>query len=222
MSKNVKFKLIKIIIALTIIIFFSFMLITSYIHKSVVADVEIESIINEIQSNSNYVQAKDINKTFLNAIVAIEDHRFYEHGAIDLISIARATLINIKNKEILEGGSTITQQLVKNVFLDMNQTFERKINEIFLAFELEKLYSKEEILELYVNVVYYGDGYTGIKAACNGYFNKQPKDLTEDEATLLAGLPQAPSLYALNNNYERALDRQQEVIEAYNRWGVAY
>ncbi|MDU2289453.1 biosynthetic peptidoglycan transglycosylase [uncultured Clostridium sp.] len=222
MSKNVKFKLIKIIIALTIIIFFSFMLITSYIHKSVVADVEIESIINEIQSNSNYVQAKDINRTFLNAIVAIEDHRFYEHGAIDLISIARATLINIKNKEILEGGSTITQQLVKNVFLDMNQTFERKINEIFLAFELEKLYSKEEILELYVNVVYYGDGYTGIKAACNGYFNKQPKDLTEDEATLLAGLPQAPSLYALNNNYERALDRQQEVIEAYNRWGVAY
>ena len=222
MSKNVKFKLIKIIIALTIIIFFSFMLITSYIHKPVVADVEIESIINEIQSNSNYVQAKDINRTFLNAIVAIEDHRFYEHGAIDLISIARATLINIKNKEILEGGSTITQQLVKNVFLDMNQTFERKINEIFLAFELEKLYSKEEILELYVNVVYYGDGYTGIKAACNGYFNKQPKDLTEDEATLLAGLPQAPSLYALNNNYERALDRQQEVIEAYNRWGVAY
>ena len=222
MSKNVKFKLIKIIIALTIIIFFSFRIITSYIHKSVVADVEIESIINEIQSNSNYVQAKDINRTFLNAIVAIEDHRFYEHGAIDLISIARATLINIKNKEILEGGSTITQQLVKNVFLDMNQTFERKINEIFLAFELEKLYSKEEILELYVNVVYYGDGYTGIKAACNGYFNKQPKDLTEDEATLLAGLPQAPSLYALNNNYERALDRQQEVIEAYNRWGVAY
>ena len=222
MSKNVKFKLIKIIIALTIIIFFSFMLITSYIHKSVVADVEIESIINEIQSNSNYVQAKDINRTFLNAIVAIEDHRFYEHGAIDLISIARATLINIKNKEILEGGSTITQQLVKNVFLDMNQTFERKINEIFLAFELEKLYSKEEILELYVNVVYYGDGYTGIKAACNGYFNKQPKDLTEDEATLLAGLPQAPSLYALNNNYERALERQQQVIEAYNKWGIAY
>lgn len=222
MSKNVKFKLLKIIIALTIIIFFSFMLITSYIHKSVVADVEIESIIDEIQSNSNYVQAKDINRTFLNSIVAIEDHRFYEHGAIDLISITRATLINIKNKEILEGGSTITQQLVKNVFLDMNQTFERKINEIFLAFELEKLYSKEEILELYVNVVYYGDGYTGIKAACNGYFNKQPKDLTEDEATLLAGLPQAPSLYALNDNYERALDRQQEVIEAYNRWGVAY
>ena len=222
MSKNVKFKLIKIIIALTIIIFFSFMLITSYIHKSVVADVEIESIINEIQSNSNYVQAKDINRTFLNAIVAIEDHRFYEHGAIDLISIARATLINIKNKEILEGGSTITQQLVKNVFLDMNQTFERKINEIFLAFELEKLYSKEEILELYVNVVYYGDGYTGIKAACNGYFNKQPKDLTEDEATLLAGLPQAPSLYALNNNYERALERQQQVIEAYNKWGIYY
>lgn len=222
MSKNVKFKLPKILLTLTIIIFFSFMLITSYIHESVVDDVEIQNIISEIQSNSNYVQAKDINKTFLNAIVAIEDHRFYEHGAIDLISIARATLINIKNKEILEGGSTLTQQLVKNLFLDMNQTIERKINEIFLAHELEQLYSKEEILELYVNVVYYGDGYTGIKSACNGYFNKQPKDLTEDEATLLAGLPQAPSLYALNNNYERALERQQQVIEAYNKWGIYY
>ena len=220
MSKNVKFKLPKILLTLTIIIFFSFMLITSYIHESVVDDVEIQNIISEIQSN--YVQAKDINKTFLNAIVAIEDHRFYEHGAIDLISIARATLINIKNKEILEGGSTLTQQLVKNLFLDMNQTIERKINEIFLAHELEQLYSKEEILELYVNVVYYGDGYTGIKSACNGYFNKQPKDLTEDEATLLAGLPQAPSLYALNNNYERALERQQQVIEAYNKWGIYY
>ena len=222
MSKNVKFKLPKILLTLTIIIFFSFMLITSYIHESVVDDVEIQNIISEIQSNSNYVQAKDINKTFLNAIVAIEDHRFYEHGAIDLISIARAALINIKNKEILEVGSTLTQQLVKNLFLDMNQTIERKINEIFLAHELEQLYSKEEILELYVNVVYYGDGYTGIKSACNGYFNKQPKDLTEDEATLLAGLPQAPSLYALNNNYERALERQQQVIEAYNKWGIYY
>ena len=100
MSKNVKFKLPKILLTLTIIIFFSFMLITSYIHESVVDDVEIQNIISEIQSNSNYVQAKDINKTFLNAIVAIEDHRFYKHGAIDLISIARATFINIKNKSI--------------------------------------------------------------------------------------------------------------------------
>lgn len=222
MSKNVKFKLPKILLTLTIIIFLSFMLIASYIHDSVVDDVKIQDIISEVQSNSNYLQAKDISKIFLNSIVAIEDHRFYEHGAIDLISITRATLINIKNKEILEGGSTLTQQLVKNLFLDMDQTIERKINEIFLAHELEKLYSKEEILELYVNVVYYGDGYTGIKAACNGYFNKQPKDLTEDEATLLAGLPQAPSLYALNNNYERALERQQQVIEAYNKWGIAY
>lgn len=220
MAKKVKFKLLKFLLTSIILIFFTFMLIISSIYRSIVNDIEIENIVNEIQSSSNYVQAEDISEIFLDAIVAIEDHRFYKHGAIDLISIARATFINIKNKEIVEGGSTITQQLVKNLFLNMDQTLERKINELFIAFELEKLYSKEEILELYVNVVYYGDGFTGIKSASNGYFNKQPKDLTKDEATLLAGLPQAPSAYALNSNYEKALERQQQVIEALNNLNI--
>lgn len=120
------------------------MLIISSIYRSIVNDIEIQNIVNEIQSGSNYVQAEDISQIFLDAIVAIEDHRFYKHGAIDLIPIARATFINIKNKEIVEGGSTITQQLVKNLFLNMDQTLERKINEIFIAFELEKLYSKKK------------------------------------------------------------------------------
>ena len=222
MAKKVKFKLLKFLLTSIILIFFTFMLIISSIYRSIVNDIEIENIVNEIQSSSNYVQAEDISEIFLDAIVAIEDHRFYKHGAIDLISIARATFINIKNKEIVEGGSTITQQLVKNLFLNMDQTLERKINELFIAFELEKLYSKEEILELYVNVVYYGDGFTGIKSASNGYFNKQPKDLTKDEATLLAGLPQAPSAYALNSNYEKALERQQQVIEALNNLNITY
>ena len=220
MAKKVKFKLLKFLLTSIILIFFTFMLIISSIYRSIVNDIEIENIVNEIQSSSNYVQAEDISEIFLDAIVAIEDHRFYKHGAIDLISIARATFINIKNKEIVEGGSTITQQLVKNLFLNMDQTLERKINELFIAFELEKLYSKEEILELYVNVVYYGDGFTGIKSASNGYFNKQPKDLTKDEATLLAGLPQAPSAYALNSNYVKALERQQQVIEALNNLNI--
>ena len=219
-GKKGRFKLVKFLLTSILLIFFTFMLIISSIYRSIVNDIEIQNIVNEIQSGSNYVQAEDISQIFLNAIVAIEDHRFYKHGAIDLISIARATFINIKNKEIVEGGSTITQQLVKNLFLNMNQTLERKINEIFIAFELEKLYSKKEILELYVNVVYYGDGFTGIKSACNGYFNKHPKDLTKDEATLLAGLPQAPSAYALNSNYEKALERQKQVIEALNNLSI--
>ena len=220
MAKKVRFKLLKFLFIFIILTCFTSVLIISSVYRSIINDIEIQNIVNEIQASSNYVQVEDINEIFLDAIVAIEDHRFYKHGAIDLISIARATFINIKNKDIVEGGSTITQQLVKNLFLNMEQTLERKLNEIFIAFELEKLYSKEEILELYVNIVYYGDGFTGIKSACNGYFNKEPKDLSKDEATLLAGLPQAPSAYALNSNYEKALERQQQVIEALNNLNI--
>ena len=222
MAKKVRFKLLKFLFIFIILTCFTSVLIISSVYRSIIKDIEIQNIVNEIQASSNYVQVEDINEIFLDAIVAIEDHRFYKHGAIDLISIARATFINIKNKDIVEGGSTITQQLVKNLFLNMEQTLERKLNEIFIAFELEKLYSKEEILELYVNIVYYGDGFTGIKSACNGYFNKEPKDLSKDEATLLAGLPQAPSAYALNSNYEKALERQQQVIEALNNLNITY
>lgn len=222
MAKKVRFKLLKFLFSFIILTCFTSVLIISSVYRSIINDIEIQNIVNEIQASSNYVQVEDINEIFLDAIVAIEDHRFYKHGAIDLISIARATFINIKNKDIVEGGSTITQQLVKNLFLNMEQTLERKLNEIFIAFELEKLYSKEEILELYVNIVYYGDGFTGIKSACNGYFNKEPKDLSKDEATLLAGLPQAPSAYALNSNYEKALERQQQVIEALNNLNITY
>lgn len=222
MAKKVRFKLLKFLFIFIILTRFTSVLIISSVYRSIINDIEIQNIVNEIQASSNYVQVEDINEIFLDAIVAIEDHRFYKHGAIDLISIARATFINIKNKDIVEGGSTITQQLVKNLFLNMEQTLERKLNEIFIAFELEKLYSKEEILELYVNIVYYGDGFTGIKSACNGYFNKEPKDLSKDEATLLAGLPQAPSAYALNSNYEKALERQQQVIEALNNLNITY
>ena len=222
MAKKVRFKLLKFLFIFNILTCFTSVLIISSVYRSIINDIEIQNIVNEIQASSNYVQVEDINEIFLDAIVAIEDHRFYKHGAIDLISIARATFINIKNKDIVEGGSTITQQLVKNLFLNMEQTLERKLNEIFIAFELEKLYSKEEILELYVNIVYYGDGFTGIKSACNGYFNKEPKDLSKDEATLLAGLPQAPSAYALNSNYEKALERQQQVIEALNNLNITY
>ena len=154
MAKKVRFKLLKFLFIFIILTCFTSVLIISSVYRSIINDIEIQNIVNEIQASSNYVQVEDINEIFLDAIVAIEDHRFYKHGAIDLISIARATFINIKNKDIVEGGSTITQQLVKNLFLNMEQTLERKLNEIFIAFELEKLYSKEEILELYVNIVY--------------------------------------------------------------------
>lgn len=174
----------------------------------------IKETIVALQNSENYTHFDEISPTFLDAIVAIEDHRFYKHGAVDLIGLGRALITNVVCGNIEQGGSTITQQLAKNLFLDKTQTLERKLKEMFIAYELENLYSKEEILELYVNAIYYGDGNTGITMASQNYFNKTPKELTFDEATLLAGLPQAPSAYALSNHYDAALKRQSQVITA--------
>ena len=189
-----------------------------------ISPMVIEKRIDEIRQQEDYVTIDDISETFLNAIVAVEDHRFYNNGAIDLVSIARAFYENIKNGQIVQGGNTITQQLAKNIFLsnektlDNEKTLERKLKEIIISFKLEEEYSKPEILELYVNIIYYGDGYTGISEASKGYFNKKPNELKEDEATLLAGIPQAPSYYELSSNYDKAERRQQEVIAALNNF----
>lgn len=174
--------------------------------------------INSIKNNRNYVKLENIDKKFLDSIVAIEDHRFYSHGALDYISICRATLNNIKAKRVVEGGSTITQQLAKNLCLSNEKSFKRKFKEVLLAFELEKRYSKEEILELYVNVINFGDGNIGIGQATKGYFSKSAKYLTYGEATMLAGLPQAPSVYALSNNNELCKKRQSQVINALEKY----
>lgn len=203
MVKRTSLKFIKFTLVFSLIIITAFIGIGCGVYEKVTQDMSIDEEINEIKSRDNYVQASEIDKTFLEAIVAIEDHRYYKHGAVDFISIGRALLTNLKAGKIVEGGSTITQQLAKNLFLTPEQTIKRKVEEIFLSYDLEKKYTKDEILELYVNVIYYGDGFTGIKEACNGYFGKEPNEITYDEATLLAGLPQAPSIYGLSNNYER-------------------
>ena len=216
--KKLFLNIIKFIMVFLIIISTMFIGVGCGVYKSIIDETSIESKIEEVKENSNYTELDNIYKTFLDAIVAIEDHRFYKHGAIDLVSIARALITNLENGQILEGGSTITQQVAKNIFLTNEQSFDRKIKEICIAQKLENKYTKEEILELYVNVIYFGDGYIGIKEACNGYFNKEPNEVSDNEATLLAGLPQAPSLYALNNNYDYAVERQKQVIEALEKW----
>ena len=216
--KKLFLNIIKFIMVFLIIISTMFIGVGCGVYKSIIDETSIESKIEEVKENSNYTELDNIYKTFLDAIVAIEDHRFYKHGAIDLVSIARALITNLENGQILEGGSTITQQVAKNIFLTNEQSFDRKIKEICIAQKLENKYTKEEILELYVNVIYFGDGYIGIKEACNGYFNKEPNELSDNEATLLAGLPQAPSLYAFNNNYDYAVERQKQVIEALEKW----
>ena len=182
----------------------------------------IESTISELRNSNNYSPYEDISEIFLDSIVAVEDHRFYKHGPVDIIGTGRAFITNIVSQEIEQGGSTITQQLAKNLFLSHEQTIERKLKEMFIAHRLEQLYTKKEILELYVNIINYGDGNVGIKMASTNYFDSAPIELSFDEATMLAGLPQAPSAYALSSNYDLALERQAQVIDALGEFTSEY
>ena len=155
----------------------------------------------------------------MDAVVAVEDHRFEQHFGIDLIAIGRAAWNNLTSWSLREGGSTITQQLAKNMYFTQEKSFIRKIAEMFMAFRLESSYTKDEILELYVNSIYFGDGYYCVRDASQGYFGKDPIDMTGYESTLLAGIPNAPSVYSLTANLDLAEQRQRYVIQQMVRYG---
>ena len=169
--------------------------------------------IEEVTSDEHYTSFDNLSEDYRNAVVAVEDHRFYDHGAIDPIGIARALWVNVTNWELQEGGSTITQQVAKNVVFSQDETLSRKLGEILAAYDIEKNYSKNEILALYVNTCYFGEGYYGIYDASMGYYNKEPKDLNLDEASMLAGVPNAPSVYAPTVNPDLANERQAHVLK---------
>lgn len=175
--------------------------------------------VENITSKENFVKFSDLSTDYRNAVIAVEDHRFYDHGPIDFIAVFRAIYINISNWELKEGGSTITQQVAKNVILSQDETLSRKLGEVFAAYDLEKHYSKNEILELYVNTSYFGEGYYGIYDASMGYYNKEPRDLTLDEASMLAGVPNAPSVYAPTVNPDLAKKRQTHVLNKMVEYG---
>ena len=184
-------------------------------YKEITAKVPLKSKITEIQNDYTYVKKEELPEQFLKAVVAVEDRRFYNHGPVDMIGILRAIFANIKSGDLREGGSTITQQVAKNLyFLNEDNVVKRKVAEVFTSIQLENDYEKEEILEIYVNTIHYGNGYYGIKEACNGYLRKEPKDMTLAEATMLAGVPNAPSVYAPTENKELCKQRQNQVIEA--------
>lgn len=174
--------------------------------KSAVAD--------RIKDREHYVPLEEIPRSLKQAIVAVEDSRFYSHRGFDPEGIARATVVNVEAGQIEEGASTITQQLVKNLFLTQEQSFTRKIEEILLAINLERNFSKDEILEIYLNTIYFGSNFYGVYEAAEGYFGKEPRDLTLAESAMLAGLPQAPSLYSPYVDFLAAKNRQLIVINA--------
>lgn len=206
----------RIIICIILIILFAVGIVTykGYtIYKQALNEISVKDKVAEIQSQENYTKIEDLPEFYLNAVIAVEDHRFYDHGAIDIISIGRAVWTNVKSFELREGGSTITQQLAKNIYFTQEKTALRKIAEIFMAFEIEKNCDKDEILELYVNTSYFGDGYYCVKEATNGYFDKEPIDMNEYESSMLAGIPNAPSVYAPTKNPDLAKQRQNQVLD---------
>ena len=142
-----------------------------------------------------FVPIEKVPPLLKKAIIATEDRRFYEHGAVDVIGIGRALFTNYIAGHTMEGGSTISQQVVKNMFLSSERTMTRKAEELAFAVQLERTYSKDEILELYLNTIYFGHGAYGIRDAAKTYFNKSVQDLTLSECAMLSGLPQAPSAY---------------------------
>lgn len=215
-------KLLKIIsIILLILLFISFVYLGKgyKMYKNALNDLPINKMKEEIKSKKNYTNINEMPKIYLNAVISIEDHRFKKHKGIDIISLGRALVHDIKNMNFAEGGSTITQQLAKNVYFSQEKKIERKIAEIFMAFKLEKELSKDEILELYLNTSYFGDGYYTVKEASLGYFYKNPIDLTDYEATLLAGIPNAPSIYAPTQNPDLAKQRQRQVLDKMIEYG---
>ena len=164
------------------------------------------------EENRVAVSLDNISPYMQQAIVAIEDARFYQHHGIDPVGLARALWRNIEARSIVEGGSTISQQLVKNLYLKPERTAVRKLEEIFLTIQLERKHTKKEILEMYLNQIYFGQGAYGVEAAARTYFNKPAKDLGLAESAMLAGIPRAPSIYTPSQNFEGAKARQATVL----------
>ena len=215
-----KFKKILLVLILIILRILAIYIGQGYkMYKNALDDKPLEEMVQEIRSQKSYTKISNIPDIYKDAVIAVEDHRYYDHKGIDIIAIGRALLNDIRARELIEGGSTITQQLAKNMYFTQDKTLTRKIAEVFMAKKIENNYKKEEILELYVNYIYYGSGYYDIKSASLGYFDKEPQDLTEGESIMLAGIPNAPSVYNPKVSPRLARERQKQVIDKMIKYG---
>lgn len=172
-----------------------------------------DNLVYQGSNKSEWVSLSEIDPEFLKYIVSVEDQHFYHHLGFDIARIAKTLVTNIKSGKILAGASSISQQYVKNLYLTFDQTWERKIEEAFLTVKLETHYSKDEILEGYLNTIYFGQGIYGIKSAANYYFNKDPSNLTKEEAIILSGIPKSPNNYNPISNMEACMKRVNVVKE---------
>lgn len=221
-----KWHLLQILVLSTLIIILSFLGLFYYFSKdadisglknelpqaTVFYDVN-EEIASKVSANKNEgVSINQVPDSMKNAIIAIEDRRFYRHSGVDIIGTSRALIRDLKAGGMVEGGSTITQQLTKNTLLTSQKTLNRKMDEVFLALQIEREYTKPEILQMYLNQIYFGNGAWGIKTAASKYFAKDVNDLSISESALLAGLIKAPSALNPYEHMEKATERRNLVL----------
>lgn len=179
------------------------------------------NLITTVHSEENRLPVKlsAVPKNLQNAFIATEDARFYSHHGVDPVGILRAVWVNVVHSGVAEGGSTITQQLARNAFLTQDRTLKRKVMEALLALRIEQHYTKNEILEMYMNQIYFGQGAYGVQSAAKVYFGKDVKDLTLAQCAILAGLPQSPNYYSPFNSLDAAKERQGVVLGQMVKYG---
>lgn len=188
-------------------------------YRNALESKSVEQMAEEIESIDNYTTLDELPQTYIDAVLSVEDKRFYQHPGIDPIAIGRALVNDIKAGAYVEGGSTITQQLAKNQYFSQEKKVVRKVAEMFMAFKIESVLDKDKILELYVNSIFFGNGYYCVADASWGYFGKPPSEMNFDECTLLAGIPNAPTNYNPQASPELARERQAQVIEKMKKAG---
>lgn len=186
-------------------------------YREALEDVGVAQTVENLREQPGYTSIDQLPGAYLDAVVSVEDHRFYTHMGIDPIAICRALVNDIRTMSLEEGGSTITQQVAKNLFFTQDKALERKAAEVFMAVTLEAAYSKAEILELYVNSSYFGEGLTGIGQACPAYLGCAPQEMDEGACALMAGFPNAPSVFSADPDAAQA--RQQTVLAQVERYG---
>ncbi len=172
-----------------------------------------DTLVVKGSSTSTWADLEEIDEKLVNAVVTVEDKKFYTHKGFDILRIGKAMMNNITSGHIVEGASTITQQLVKNLYLDFDKTWKRKFEEAFLTVIAEIQYDKDEILEAYLNTINYGNGNYGVSNAANYYFNKDVQNLTLEEAIILAGIPKSPNKYNPVSNYDASISRAKVVAK---------
>lgn len=215
-KKSVMFKILKIFftmfLSLTLAAAAVFALWGYNMHRLAVEKVPPAEMAKMLRGE-NFVTMDELPRFYIDAVISAEDKRFYSHYGVDPKAIVRAVAHDIKAMSPEQGGSTITQQLAKNFYYDQEKRLERKFAEMFTAAAIEKELSKDEIFELYVNSIYFGDGYYGIYDAAEGYYGKLPSELNDYECAMLAGIPNAPSVYSPTENPKLAKERMKQVLD---------